>query len=412
MLFFDILKTALKGLRAHTSRSALTILGIVIGVASIILVVSLGEGAQNLILNQIRGVGSKTIAVVPGKHPKGPSDIIQTFSDSLKERDLAALKRTENVPGASEIMPIVFGGASGAVEGETYWFTIFGATDDMMDFFDIAPSEGSFFTDRDVEAYADVIVIGAKVKDELFGESDAVGQKIKIKGKNFRVIGVLPSKGQFAFFNLDETGLMPYTTAQQYVFGIKYFHRFIVNAESEEAIPQTIEDIKRVLRSNHNITDPEKDDFFTETQGEAIEQVSIITSVLTAFLAAIAGISLLVGGIGIMNIMLVSVTERTREIGLRKAIGATSRAILGQFLAEAVMLTSVGGIIGIALGASLSFAISLVLSRAVAPGWTFTFPLEAAILGVGVSTLVGLIFGLYPARQAAKKHPIEALRYE
>jgi len=405
-------KTALKGLRTHKSRSALTILGIVIGITAIMMVMSLGRGAQDLILSQIQGIGSKTIAVAPGRHPKGISDVAQIFGDSLKEKDLESLKRKSNVPGAEAVMPVVFGGVTGSYGSEGYWFTIFGATPLIMKIYDINPSEGAFFTDEDVTARADVIVIGAKVKEKLFGSSDALGQRIKIKGRNFRVAGILPSKGQFTFFNMDEAGFVPYTTAQQYIFGIKHFHRFVVEAESEELIPSTVEDIKRTLRENHNITDPDKDDFFTETMGEAIEQVGTITSVLTAFLAAVAAISLVVGGVGIMNIMLVSVTERTREIGLRKALGATEKDILVQFLMEAVILTAIGGFIGIALGASLSFLVALVLRQFLALGWFFTFPVGAATLGLGVSAAVGLVFGLYPARQASLKEPIEALRYE
>jgi putative ABC transport system permease protein len=412
MKLTNIFKTSITGLKTHQSRSILTILGIVIGVTAIMLVMSLGEGAQNLILSQVQGVGSKTIAIVPGRQPKGPSDFIQTFSDSLKERDLESLNRKSNVPDIESVMPIVFGGVSGSYGSETYFFTVFGATEAIMTYFDIAPSEGNFFSSEDVAGRSDVIVIGSKIKEKLFGNSQAIGEKIKIKGKNFRIIGVLPKKGQFSFFNLDETGIVPYTTAQQYIFGIKHFNRLIANAKSEDVIPYATEDIKRTLRENHNITDPEKDDFFLETQGEAIEQISSITNILTAFLAAIAAISLLVGGVGIMNIMLVSVTERTREIGLRKAIGATEKNILTQFLLEAVMLTLAGGLIGIILGAFLSFLIALVLSRALATNWAFTFPLNAVFLGIGVSALIGLIFGILPARSAAKKSPIEALRYE
>jgi putative ABC transport system permease protein len=412
MTLLSSFKTSFRGLRINKSRSALTILGIVIGVGAIIIVVALGQGAQDLILNQIRGIGSKTIAIVPGRHPKGPSDVVQTFSDSLKERDLRALKQKSNVPYAEDVMPIVFGGVSGEYHGETYWFTIFGGTEQMSKQFDISPDFGVFIAPEDVTSRADVIVIGDKVKQELFGETDPIGQKIKIKGRNFRVIGTMPSKGQLSFFNLDEVGIMPYTTAQQYVFGIKHYNRIVVSAMSEDLIPETVADIKQTLRDNHGITDPEKDDFFTETQGEAIEQVSVITTILTLFLASVAAISLLVGGIGIMNIMLVSVTERTREIGLRKAVGATEGNILTQFLLEAIILTVSGGVVGIILGSLLSFITALTLSRIYSLDWTFTFPLSAALLGFGVSATVGLIFGLYPARQAAKKNPIEALRYE
>ncbi len=412
MILKHSFKTAVIGLKTHKMRSALTVLGIVIGVAAIILVMSLGEGAQNLIISQIQGIGSKTIAIVPGRHPKGPSDIVQTFSDSLKEKDLESLQKKSNVPDAEKVMPIVFGGVSGAYQNETYWFTLFGATEAMTEFFDIAPEKGFFFGDSEVTSRADVAVIGAKVKKELFGDSEAIGQKIKIKNRNFRVIGILPSKGQFSFFNLDDAAVVPYTTAQQYVFGIKYFNRLIVNAKSEEAIPRAIEDIKTTLRNNHNITDPEKDDFFVETQGQAIEQVSSITGILTAFLAAIAAVSLVVGGIGIMNIMLVSVTERTREIGLRKAIGATKKDILVQFLLEAVILTLSGGILGIISGTVLAYAVSLILSYYVSLDWAFVFPFSSVVLGMGVAALIGLIFGIYPARQASLKSPMESLRYE
>ncbi len=412
MIIKHSLKTAFKGITTHKSRSALTILGIVVGVTAIILVMSLGEGAQNLILNQVQSIGAKTIAVVPGRQPKGPTDIIATFADSLKDRDLDLLQRKENVPHLEKIMPVVFGGETASREGETYRPNILGVTGLASKIYDIYPEEGRMFTDDEIRGNADVVVIGSRVKEELFGIDYALNQKIKIKDKNFKIIGLLPKKGQFSFLNFDEVALMPYTTAQRYIFGIKYFHRLVVEADTEENVPITVEDIKKTLRESHNITDPSKDDFFVETQAEALETVSTITNTLTMFLASVAAISLVVGGIGIMNIMLVSVTERTREIGLRKAIGATGRNILSQFLIEAIVLTASGGIIGITLGAGLSFLISMVLTRLVGLDWTFTFPVSAAILGLGVSTAVGLVFGLYPARQASLKDPIEALRYE
>ncbi len=412
MTLKHIFKTALRGLRTHKSRSALTVLGIVIGITAIILVMSVGEGAQALILNQVQGLGSKTIAVIPGREPTGPSDAAQIFSDSLKEKDIAALLRKENVPTLGEIMPVVFGGETSSYGSETYRLTIFGGTELMSKIFDLTPEKGMFFTEDDVRSRADVAVIGHKVKEELFGGSDALGEKIKIKGKNFRVIGILPKKGQVSFFNFDEIAIVPYTTAQQYVFGIKYFHRIIVEASSDETIARTARDVETTLRDSHGITDPEKDDFFVQTQADLADRLGTITEVLTAFLTAIAAISLVVGGIGIMNIMLVSVTERTREIGLRKAIGATNRDILMQFLGEAVMLTAAGGAIGTLLGAALSFLVSVVLTTFVGISWTFAFPLSGVFLGLGVATAIGLTFGLYPARQASLKSPIEALRYE
>lgn len=408
----NTLKTAITGLKLQRSRSLLTILGIVIGITAIIMVTALGQGAQNLILGEIRSIGSRVIAVHPGRQPQGPTDILSMFSDSLKERDFIALQKKENVPHLAKIMPIVFGSEVAVYETDTYRPTIIGATALFAEIYNAYPTEGRLFSDEEVKSYADVAILGSKVKNELFGSSDALNQKIKIKGRNFRVVGILSKKGQSTFLNFDDLVITPYTTAQQYIFGRKYFDRLVIEADSEANIHQTVEDIKITLRDLHNITDPEKDDFYAETQASAMDMVSTITNVLTLFLAAIAAISLLVGGIGIMNIMLVSVTERTREIGLRKAIGATRKDILTQFLFESALLTMLGGIIGIIMGALLSFGISLVLSRILSLNWLFVFPLKAALLGLVISAFVGLVFGLYPARKASLKNPIEALRYE
>ena len=312
MLLSQTLKTAISGLQTHKSRSLLTVLGIVIGVAAIMIVMSLGRGAQNLILSQVQSIGSKTIAVIPGRQPTGPTDVLSTFTDSLKERDLQLLQRTENVPHLSQIMPIVFGTEVAAYGNETYRPTILGVTPFFSDIYNIYPDKGRIFNDDDVKSYSQVVVIGSKVKTELFGDESAVDKKIKIKGRNFRVIGVLPQKGQLSFLNFDEIAIMPYTTGQQYVFGIKYFNRIVVQADSEANVPQTVYDIAATLRNAHNISDTKKDDFFIQTQAQALETVGNITNIITLFLAAVAAISLVVGGIGIMNIMLVSVTKTTK----------------------------------------------------------------------------------------------------
>ncbi len=405
-------KTAVSGLKTNRSRSALTILGIVIGITAIMMVMSLGKGAQNLILGQIQSMGSKVIEIKPGREPKGFSDILQIFSDSLKEKDLTALRKKENLPHAKTVQPLVFGGATAVFENESYNLSIFGVAEGFGKNYDVDVDEGRAIDDEDVRSRADVVVIGSKVKEELFGPSDAIGQKIKIKSRNFRVIGTLAKKGQVSIINFDDVALIPWTTAQQYVFGIKYFQHILVEAESEDLVNATVEDIKATLRVSHNITDPEKDDFSISTQAKAMEQVGTVMNILTLFLAAVAAISLIVGGVGIMNIMLVSVAERTREIGLRKALGATDKNILFQFLLEAVLLTAAGGVIGIILGTSFSFLTSLALTKFANLNWPFNFPFQAAILGIAVSAFVGLIFGIYPARQASRKSPIEALRYE
>ena len=405
-------KTAFRGLTINKMRSFLTLLGIVIGITAIILIMSLGQGAQNLILSQIQSMGPKVIAIAPGRQPQGITDMLSTFTDSLKEKDIEELKKKNNVPHLADIMPIVFGSQTAVYENEAYRPTILGVTGLFTKIYNIYPSEGRIFTDEEVKGYADVAIIGSKVKTQLFGNDGALGQRIKIKGKNFRVIGIFPKTGQVSFLNFDDIVIIPYTTAQQYIFGIKYFNRVVVEADSEENVNSTVNDIKITLRNNHNISDPSKDDFFVETQAEALKMVSSITDIFTLFLAAIAAISLFVGGIGIMNIMLVSMTERTREIGLRKALGATGKNILVQFLLEAVILTTMGGIIGIASGVFLSFIISFILGHYLALAWQFSIPVMAIILGLGVATLIGLIFGIYPARKASRKSPMEALRYE
>jgi putative ABC transport system permease protein len=406
------IRTALRGLQTNRTRSFLTILGIVIGITAIILISSLGQGAKNLILSQVQGLGSKTIAVLPGRQPKGPSDAAQLFSDSLKQKDLDALRNKANVPTLASIVPVVFGGDTAFYGNNAYRMTIFGASEEIQKTFDLEVAEGGFFTGDDVRSKAPVAVIGSKVKQELFGESDALGEKIKIKNHTFRIVGVLPKKGQSSFLNFDEAVMLPYTTAQDYIFGIKYFHRFITEASSDATIDQTARDVTLTLRESHGITDPEKDDFYVQTQADLANTIGTVTSVLTLFLASVASISLFVAGVGIMNIMLVSVTERTREIGLRKALGATEKNILQQFLLEAIFLTATGGIIGIILGTVFSFLASLAISAGLGVSWNFIFPFSAAVIGILVSALVGLVFGLYPARTASRKSPIEALRYE
>ena len=291
MNFRRLLRTSLAGLKAHKSRSLLTILGIVIGITAIILVMAIGQGAEDLILAQIQGLGSRTIVVIPGREPKGPTDpsIVETIlSDSLKEREFEALKRKENVPQARSVMPLVFGTESVSYQNETFRPVVLGVSPLATKIFDLSPAAGLFFRDEDVRSRADVIVIGSKVKDELFGLSEALGERVKLKGKNFLVIGVLPKKGQVSFFNFDEAAVVPYTTAQQSIFGIKHFNRLVVEAESEEAIAPTVKDIEITLRNLHGITDPDKDDFFIETQADLAARVGTITNILTLLLVSIA----------------------------------------------------------------------------------------------------------------------------
>lgn len=412
MNLYQAFKTALMGLKSNASRSILTILGIVIGIAAIIIVVAIGDSAQAMILGQIGGLGSKTIIIEPGREPQGPSDFSSILSDSLKERDLIALKNKANVPGLKDLTPNVVVPGSVSYQGQTYRSMNIGSSAFLARVLDIQPVEGTFFGDEEIKQRASVAIIGSKVREKLFGLSTAIGETIKIKEKNFRVIGVLPQKGQVSIINVDDVVVIPYSTAQKYLLGINHYNSIMVEAESETGIARTANDIKLTLRELHGITDPSKDDFHVMTQADIADRAKMITGILTWLLISVAAISLVVGGIGIMNIMFVSVTERTREIGLRKALGATEDNILMQFLLEAVLLTAAGGIIGILLGAGISYIVTLILSQVVSMNWNFTFPISAALTGIAVSTLVGLVFGLYPAYQAAHKNPIEALRYE
>ncbi len=410
--FFYIFKMALNNLLVYKLRAFLTILGVVIGVSAIILVVSLGEGAQKLILNQLQSIGSKIIVVVPGREIRSLTNFAQSLTDSLKEKDLKLISKKENVPDLKRIMPVVFGAVNGAYENDYYSFSVYGATPLIKEIYDLEILEGGFFEEEDVDFKNPVIVLGYKVKEELFGKKKAVGEFIRIKNKNFKVVGVLKESGNSSFLNWDESSFMPYTSAQQYLFGIKHFNRLILEAETEESVLKVVEDVKKVLRESHNITDPLKDDFYIQTQNQAMERVKNITNILTVFLSSVAAISLIVGGIGIMNIMLVSVTERTKEIGLKKAIGATNSDILIQFLVEAIFLTLLGGIIGILLGAFLGYFSHILISKFLQVDWVFVFPYFQAILGLIISVILGLIFGLYPAFKASLKNPIDALRYE
>ncbi len=407
-------KTAYRGLLSNRSRSFLTMLGIIIGIAAIILIVSIGKGAEQLILSQVEGMGADMIVIRPGQQPTGPSDIADTlFSDSLTKGDIEALKKKNNVPDMVSIAPSVMVTGSVSYRGETYRPMMFGwSAEFMSDMFNIYPERGMLFGEEEIEQLARVVVIGSKVEEELFGEDSALGKKIKIRDQNFRVIGIFPAHGQAMFFNIDEVVLIPYSTAQTYLLGINHYHEVMLRVTDPENIDRAIYDIETTLRERHNISDPDDDDFYIESQQGVVDQIGTILSVLTLFLSSVVAISLVVGGIGVMNIMLVSVTERTKEIGLRKAVGATNDDILFQFLIESTMLTFAGGILGIALGATLALLASAALSYVLNDPWSFSFPVSAALLGVAVSAAVGIVFGLYPARKASKKSPIEALRYE
>lgn len=404
------IKTGLRSIADHKSRSLLTILGIVIGVAAVIIVMSLGNGAQSLILNQISGLGPETVVLRPGT---GLSDVTSVlFSQSLTQKDIDALKKKSNVPNLIEVAPFVILASAIEFEGEKFNPTVIGASVEFFGrVFDLSPEEGLFFSEADIEQGKRVAVIGTELKDELFENMNAIGEDVQIKGRKFEIVGVFPSKENVGGFDFNEMVMIPHTSAQN-LTGQNHYPEIMLRADSVSNVNKMVLDIVGTLRDTHDIEYGEEDDFNVQTQKDLIDTIQSVITILTAFLVAAVAISLVVGGVGIMNIMLVSVTERTKEIGLRKALGAKSSDILKQFLFEAIILTSLGGIIGILVGAGVSFITSLILAYTVDPDWVFSFSIGSAVLGVGMSATIGLIFGTYPAIQASKKSPMEALRYE
>lgn len=406
----DLAQSAAQSLYQNKSRSLLTILGIVIGIAAVILMLSIGQGAQGLILNQIADLGSDQIFVESGSTDQSGGPPSPFTEQVLTLDDAEALRQRGDfkVVGAQFL-------STGTVSSndESMITQVTGVDEFQLDIFPADLSSGRFIEKSDVDGYGKVAVIGSEAANTLFGDRDPLGQKITVKNTNFKIVGVLEEQGSRFFQNLDGYVYIPITTAQRDVFGVDYVNYIAIRANGD--IDAAQEDARFILRDEHDIDNPEgdtsKDDFTVSSQEDAVQIIGSVGTALSALLASIAAISLLVGGIGIMNIMLVSVTERTKEIGLRKAIGATEQEILRQFLLEAVMLTFFGGVIGILLGVTVSFLIALILSN-VMEGWQLVIPPTAIVVSAMVSTAVGLAFGYYPARRAAKLDPIEALRYE
>ena len=407
------IRIAYIGLKTKKSRTFLTMLGIIIGISSVIIIVSVGSGAQSLILNQVKSMGSNLIGIFPGASEENgpPPSVMGIVNTDLKNDDIEALLDKNNVPNAVNVTYYVRGVGTLQWRANKYDGTFVGTTAGYTAIHDLVIKEGRFFNEEEEKNLAKVVVLGFEVKDKLFGENNPLGANIKIKKEEFKVIGVADKKGTAAFENQDNLVFIPISTAQKIMLGIDYVSIARVQIDSEENTAQAVEDIKRVLRDRHNLDKNEPDDFSVRAQTQAIEIFSAITDSLKYFLAAIAAISLLVGGIGIMNIMLIAVVERTREVGLRKALGAKNRNILSQFLAESVVVTLSGGVVGIIFGVFISFLVAFV-ARQLGYEWDFIISYQAVALSCSISILVGLIFGIYPAKKAASLNPIEALRYE
>ncbi len=403
MNYLEIFRTAITALRANIMRTALTMLGIIIGIASVIIIISLAQGATVAITNQVSSFGTNLIFILPGGgNQNGPPVPANTliYDDALEIGKL---------PHVLAVSPLISRQYQVVADGLNTNATVQGVSEGYMTIQSVIMDKGDFLSLDDVNGLSRVAVLGSSVAIDLFGEGfDPVGESITINSKPFRVIGVAAEKGGAGIGgNPDESIYIPVTTAQTILIGQNFVQNIQVVADGPDQIEPLQGEITRLLLDRHKITDETLRDFRIRTSQQFLSTLGTITSLLTAMLAGIAAISLVVGGIGIMNIMLVTVTERTREIGLLKAIGAKRKDILAQFLIESVVLTLSGGAIGIVLGVSLAFLISTFLLNV-----PFVFQIFSILLAVGVSTLVGITFGIYPAQKAANLQPIEALRYE
>jgi putative ABC transport system permease protein len=399
---------ALDSLSSNKMRSGLTILGIVIGVAAVIAMVSVGRGAEATITDSIQGIGTNLLFVIRG----GSSDVRNP--QPLTLGDASAIADPFLAPSVLGVAPVLQGGGTVATGSDSRSTTLVGVTPDYAQVRNYVVSEGEFITEEHMLGQASVAIIGTEVGDRLFGRKEGlVGETLRIEGQPFRVIGVLEERGGSAFSNEDDQVLVPLTTAQTRLLRRSTRDRvdmILVQANSAQDVPLASEEVAEILRNRHR-TQIGADDLTILTQQTFLDTAGTITNVLTIFLGGIAAISLLVGGIGIMNIMLVSVTERTREIGLRKAMGAHKRDIMIQFLTESSVLSLIGGLIGITLGWIIGLIVGEVAAANNAP-ITPSISLDIVLIATLFSTAVGLFFGIYPANRAASLEPVEALRYE
>jgi putative ABC transport system permease protein len=400
----DLFKETIHSLSSNKVRSGLTILGIVIGVGSVIAMVAIGQGSQASISERIESIGSNLIMIQPGSQRNGGVRS-SSSSKTLTLEDMAAIKN--EVLGISAIAPVDSGRYQITSRGENTNTQTMGTTPEYAEIKSITMDLGTFITEYHSKIYAKVAILGPDTRDDLFGENaDPIGQTIRINGVEFKVIGVTKAKGSSGMSNSDDVIYIPFSTSQHYLTGSDYVNFINITASDQNEMTALQEQITILLLKRHGIADESLADFRVMNQADILETASSITSTLTLLLASIAGISLLVGGIGIMNMMLTTVTERTREIGLRKAVGIRKLYINMQFLAEAVMLTFLGGFIGIVLGWVASMLVSQFSSL------TTKISISSILLAFGVSAAVGIIFGFYPARKAAAMSPMEALRYE
>jgi putative ABC transport system permease protein len=406
MILVATFKIAVRALKRNTLRTLLTMLGIIIGVGAVIAMVSIGNGAKAQVEAQIASLGQNVILILSGNVSRGGFSMGFGSAGTLTQEDYEAIRR--DVPGVNAATPEVRAFAQVAAGSQNINSQIYGVGADYFDIRSWPTQSGEPFTEQDIRNANKVVLLGQTASRTLFGGADPVGEVVRIKSAPFTIVGVLAAKGMSMSGSTDQDDLLlvPYTSAMKRLTGATTFRSFSVQAASAQLVPSVQEEIAELLRQRHRIGPGREDDFIVRTQQEISEAATATSRIMTILLAAIASVSLLVGGIGIMNIMLVSVTERTREIGVRMAVGARGKDILLQFLIEAVTLSVVGGVIGILIGVSSSRLLSAKM------GWVTLVSPESIFTAFLFSAAIGIFFGFYPARKAARLDPIDALRYE
>jgi putative ABC transport system permease protein len=407
MTFLEILSESTTTLTVNKMRTGLAVLGIVIGIGSVIALISLGQSSQKSIENQIQSLGSNLLTIIPGGTSSGAVRSALGSGTSLVTADADAIKTSPTITSISKVSPEFTNRGQVTAGRNNANSQVIGATSTYADVHKVTMTTGNFISDQDVTSLARVAVLGPQAATNLFGDpSSAIGQSIRINSQLLTVVGITEAKGGNGFQNPDESIYVPLTTAQKVLFGSDHLSTIAVEAKNADVMTQAQNEIGYLLLDRHHFSTPDQADFVIFSQNDILNTASQVTGTFTTMLGGVAAISLLVGGIGIMNIMLVTVTERTREIGLRQALGARKRIIIQQFLTESVLLTLIGGVIGMFLGVVASYILAKVLQM------PFVVNPISVLLALGVSGAIGIIFGWYPARQAAKLQPIEALRYE
>jgi len=402
----DLIQSAGKSLARTKARSALTMLGIVIGIMSVILVLSIGESAQKFIVDQVAVFGSDLIFVENGQTSLDSNSPPSPFVKEVL--NLSDYRKMRDQPWVENLTAGMYQSDTLSGNGQEYAIQVVGTTQEEPLLYSAKVETGAFFGLEHVNSHSRVIVLGAKAAQKIFGQEEAVGRIVKVSGRNFRVLGVMAPAGTRFLQNVDDQVYIPFTTVMD-LYNKKFvqFLAFRVNIPVFEGKKRTA----ILMREQHDILDPKNDDVTISTQEDVVRQTAQITQILQILLGSVAGISLVVGGIGIMNIMYVTVTERIREIGMRKALGAKQEDILGQFILESLFLTTLGGFIGTTLGVLLTWVAIQIIGR-FQTGWSFSVSLSGIILGIVVSSVIGLVFGYAPARQASKLSPMVALRKE